>query len=102
MHFILYNACMLAKPFRLARILELLTADVVLLTGLGCRLPSTAAMPYQTMHVSGYYGLVWGWRRAAMKKLIKMRWDFTKLAACLQSGVGRIAYLEELEREFVR
>ena len=37
-----------------------------------------------------------------MKKQIKMRWDFTKLAACLQSGVGRIAYLEELEREFVR
>ena len=66
MEAILYNPCSIARCWRLLNILETLTADIVMLTGLRYRRRATTKLPYETVRVGRYFGYIWGYADGAL------------------------------------
>ena len=66
MNAILYNCCSAVKPSRLPQILNELSADVLMLTGMRWRSDGTSRAAYQTMKVGKYVGCVWGCGQGAL------------------------------------
>ena len=66
MEAILYNPCSIAKCWRPLNILETLTADIVMLTGLRYRRKTTTKLPYETVRVGRYVGYIWWYSDGAL------------------------------------
>ena len=66
MEAILYNPCSIARCWRLLNILETLTADIVMMTGLRYRRKTTTKLPYETVRVGRYFGYIWGYADGAL------------------------------------